>query len=409
VEQRIVKIATGDLKTGMFVQRLDRPWLETPFMFQGFLVDDPEVVRLVRQYCKTVWVDIDRGLRPELGAILEDSRQQLPKRDLIPPDRQQQYPDRVPMEEEYPAATQAYGRAQDVANSMLERLREGDRLDLPQVKDAVCEVVGSMTRNPDAMIWLNQLKRKDRYSYHHSLSVPVWAILLARHLGMPQPDIERLALGCLLLDIGKTRLPDGLLEKRRRLTQEEFELVKQHVDFGVELLQQQPGIDMQLVYIVRSHHERHDGTGYPRGLAGTRIPLMGRIAAIADCYDAITSSRPYAEPMPHFEAVGQLYQWRNMDFQAELVEQFIQAMGIYPTGSMVELSSGEVGVVIQQSRVERLRPRVMLVLDGNKQPLAEYVSVDLITQREDGSGRPLAIKRGLDAGDFGIDPEELFL
>jgi len=409
VDNRVVRISTTGLRPGMFVLRLDRPWLETPFMFQGFVVRDLEEATQVREYCKSVWVDIERGIKPELGCILDDRTQRVPKKDLIPPDRQQHYPDRVPTEKEIKHADVVYDGARGVVDEMLQHVRQGRPLQLDAAKQAVDAIVGSMVRNPDAMVWLNLLRRKDRSSYHHSLSVPVWAVMLGRHLGMPQSDLERLALGCLLLDIGKVRLPDELLTRRGRLSSDEFELVKQHVEYGVELLQEQPSVDIQVIYLVRSHHERHDGSGYPRGLDGLRIPLLGRIAAIADCYDAITSDRPYAETLSHYEAIAMLYDWRDVDFQAELVEQFIQAMGIYPTGSLVQLSTGEVGVVIQQSRVERLRPRLMLVLDAKQQQLAEYRRLDLMQERNLDDGRPLNIARGLEPGAYGVNPEELFL
>lgn len=253
---------------------------------------------------------------------------------------------------------------------------EHDRqISLPVLKSAIEPMVESIVRNPDAYIWLTHLKSLDSYSYHHALSCSVWAVAFGRHLGLPVSQLNSLATGCFLFDIGKTKLPRDLLNSTRRLTSDEFETVKQHVLFGLDLIKQTSGVEKLVLEMIRTHHERHNGSGYPLGLTGNQIPLFGRIAGIVDAYDAITSYRPYCKPIPAYEAVENLYQWRGIDFQTELVEQFIQVVGIYPVGSLVQLSDGTVGVVISQNEHFRLRPQVMILLDGDKQLLDEFYEV----------------------------------
>ena len=155
--------------------------------------------------------------------------------------------------------------------------------------------------------------------------------------------------------------------------------------------------------MVAHHHERHDGSGYPNGLSGDRIPVYARIAAIVDCYDAITSHRSYARAIPPSAAIKKLYEWRDVDFQAELVEEFIQAVGIYPAGTLVELSSGEVAVVVAEYRTRRLRPKVMVLLDANKLPVTEVKIVDLLNQQSTADGKALEITSSLEPEAYGID------
>jgi len=155
--------------------------------------------------------------------------------------------------------------------------------------------------------------------------------------------------------------------------------------------------------MIEYHHERHDGSGYPKGLKGDQIPIFARIAAIVDCYDAITSHRSYAKALPPSMAIKMLYEWRDVDFQAELVEEFIQAVGIYPAGTLVELSSGEVGVVLSEYRTRRLRPKVMILLDANKKPVTDVQTVNLLETTHTQDGKSLDIVNSLEPDAYGID------
>ena len=169
------------------------------------------------------------------------------------------------------------------------------------------------------------------------------------------------------------------------------------------------GVNRNIVSIVMHHHERHDGKGYPRGIAGTGIPVNGRIAALVDCFDAITSERPYSTAVSAYDAVQMIYEWRDKDFQADIVEQFIQCIGLYPTGTLVELNSGEVGLVIAQNRVRRLRPKIMLVLDANKVAYEINPTLDLIEEPLDTDGNVIEIRRPLAPDSYGISAADYYL
>lgn len=212
-----------------------------------------------------------------------------------------------------------------------------------------------------------------------------------------------------MFDVGKVKLPEKLINNTKRFNQYEFKLVKKHVDYSIDIVKNIKGINDDIIEMIWTHHERHNGSGYPHGLNGNHIPLFGKIAGIIDCYDAIISERPFASAISPHDAVKKLYEWRNIDFQAELVEQFIQVVGIYPVGTIVELSDGRVGVIVSQNRVWRLRPKVMLLLSEKKDPLTEFITINLFTETEDNNGNPLDIVRSVEPGLYGIDPEELYL
>ena len=270
-------------------------------------------------------------------------------------------------------------------------------------------MVESIIRNPDAFAWLTRIKYKDNYTYNHSVSTSVWAVAFGRHLGLPKKDLESLAIGALLFDVGKIKLPEKLITNTQRYNQYEFKLVKQHVQHSIDIVKSIDGIDDDIIEMIQTHHERHNGSGYPLGLSGNKIPIFGKIAGIVDCYDAIISDRPFVSAMSPHNAVKKLYEWRDIDFQGELVEQFIQVVGIYPVGTLVELSDERVGVIVAQNRVWRLRPKVMLLLDENKDAYNEFDTIDLYKQVTDTENKPLDIVKSLEPGLYGIDPAQFYL
>jgi HD-GYP domain-containing protein (c-di-GMP phosphodiesterase class II) len=206
-----------------------------------------------------------------------------------------------------------------------------------------------------------------------------------------------------LFDIGKLRVNPELLGASRTLTDEEFIELRSHVTLGVEMIGESGLMNQDVLDMVAHHHERHDGSGYPDRLGGDAIPVFARIAAIVDCYDAITSHRSYARAVPPAAAIKKMYEWRDLEFQAELVEEFIQAVGIYPAGTLVELSSGEVAVVVAEYRTRRLRPKVMVLLDASKQPVLEVKMIDLRDQKFGPDDKPLEITSSLEPEAYGID------
>ncbi len=402
------KVTIANLKLGMYVSQLDRPWVETPFLFQGFHINSNSEIALLSKYCQYIYIDSEKGedaacCLPENGE--SDGLIKLLSKNNSKPI----YEDTVSVEQEIIIARDTHREASETIASVMEDVRHGRKIDVVGLGKTVSGVISSILRNPDAFTWLTTLKSKNSYTYGHALDACTLAITFGRHLGLPREDLENLAFGALMFDVGKMKLPVELLTKPGRLTVEEFEMVREHVFLGVKLIKSTNGISNEAADIVLSHHERHNGKGYPHGIIGHKIPLFARIAGLVDVYDAITSDRCYANAMSQHNAIRKLYEWRNVDFQEELIEQFIQCIGVYPTGSVVELNNGEVGIILSQNRYRRLRPKVLIILDRNKVAYATPVIMDMIACEVDAAGQTLEIRNSLEPGSFGIDPREYYL
>jgi putative nucleotidyltransferase with HDIG domain len=395
---RYRQIAVTDLEIGMYVSELDRPWLETPFLFQGFVIRSAEEIEALRKHCHSVTVDTQ----------VEDDEPAA----ALPPARPARRPAEAirELKAEMKQASGIHGAVYETVEGAMDRLRESGKLDVRRLEQAVEPMVASVLRNPAAMSCLMRIRRKGGYLYSHSLASSVWATVLGREIGLDRDALRAVALGAMLLDVGKTRLPESILNKPGKLDDGERALVRHHVEYGLELLKDAGDVDARVVEMVAHHHERYNGSGYPAGLRAAAIPVYGRIAGIVDTYDAMITSRPYASTQSSYGALRQLRALANIEFQLELVDQFTQAIGMFPTGTLVLLNTGEVAVVTAQNRVRRLRPEIMIILDADKAPLPEYRVVDLnqVSPTADDPSS-LWIECGLEPGAYGVDPAEYYL
>lgn len=399
----VVKVSTADLEVGMYVSNLDRPWLETPFMIQGFRLESKDDIQRLQRFCRYVYVDTQKSRQANNASRPRITRPRRPTQELFPKRKLQVYEDANQWSDEYPRALEAVESLSGAIEDIFSDVSKGQSVDIVKAKKSVEPMIDSITRNPDACIWLARMKQEDQYTYQHSLGASIWAVALGRQLGLPKSDLRTLAVGGLLFDVGKLRVDKELLNTERPLTDEEFEQVRDHVRHGVEMLEGGALMNQDVLDMVACHHERHDGSGYPKGLRGDDIPVFARIAAIVDCYDPITSHRSYARALPPAEAIKMLYEWRDREFQLELVEEFIQAIGIYPAGTLVELSSGEIAVVVAEYRTRRLRPRVLALMGADKAPLATPRIIDLLTETHTADNQPLDIISSLEPDAYGID------
>ena len=489
------KVPTTHLKVGMFVSALDRPWGDTPFLLQGFLIEDAKQVQELRKCCKYVIVDRARSVGNEFAPEPVDPRAPLrqpspplpptarsgltsaspkkarledallsaqsagggtytpapaaegpgvfgrffglfrgrPKRAISPlpgkvePPREsneefqartaflppgiapQAYVDKVSVEQEVPQARAAVGQASELLGKLLDDVRVGRSFDVERVEEIVLDMVESIVRNPDALMWLARLREEDSTIYGHGLEVSVYLTSFGRHLGFPKLQLAKLAQVGLLLDIGKIRVPRSLLEKQGKLTEEEFEIARKHVDYGLEILSETPNFDQQVLDAIAQHHERLNGSGYPNGLVGDEISIYGRMAGIADCFAAMTKPRPYAEAVSSYEALRNLATWGGELFEENLLQQFVSSVGVFPVGSLIELSSGEVAFVVAHNKVRRLKPRVLIVMGPDKAPMPQPRMIDLLYDPKLGSDEPVFIKRGVPAGSYGLDVRDFYL
>ena len=396
------QIPVEKLEFGMYVSELDRPWTETPFMFQGFHLRTDQQLSTLKQHCKHVFVDPERTESPETPrgpTPVANFRVRGSTR----------YPEAKPVEVEFKHAHTVYSQSVTQIGELLSPVaKPGGVLDGKEIKESVSRLTDSVVRNPDALLLVTRLREKSAQVHARALQVSIYLMVFGRFLELAREELELLGLLGLLQDVGKTKLPAGLLEKSTPLTPEENELAKQHVEFSAEILRATPGIDPRLPALVTLHHERQDGTGYPRGLKADQIGLYGSMAAIADSFDALTTARPYAEALSPSSAVSFLYKERGSGFHAELVEQFIQCVGVFPVGSVVELNSGEIGIVITQNLVRRLKPRVMVVLDAQGHALRPHKILDLDKDPKVKPDEPYRIRRTMEQTKLQVDPREFF-
>jgi len=403
-------VAVAELQFGMYVAELDRPWTDTPFMFQGFVLQTAEQLEIVKKYCKTVFVDPDRSEVISRLTRLSDTTPPRTKTVVeLSRSGKFRWSELVPVDKEYANAEVSYLFANKVVRECIVTLRSGKILEADTLFAAVNAITESVLRNPDAMLLFSQLEEKGEYTQSHALDCAIYMAAFARFLGMSRQDIVLLSHVGLLQDIGKVRLPAGLIEKPGRLTGTEFELAKKHVEYSAEILRATPRLPPGLAEYVQLHHERHDGSGYPGKLKGQDIGLIGSMAAIVDTFDALTAQRPYAAPVSPSSALNLLYKSRGALFDTYLVEQFIRCIGVFPLGSIVELSSGEVGIVVAQDRAKRLQPHVMIMRDAVGDPLKPHKVIDLCQGITAPDGKPYHVKRTLEYGTIPVSAKELFL
>jgi len=426
-------LSADQLEIGMYVAQLDRPWLETPFLFQGFYIRDSDEIQEIQSYCEHVYISCDslssdrsseasaEGTAPDGSVATLPDKKRFSIRSLFKRGKSQEsdadieqtnviYDDTTSLKDEVHTASGIHKRAFVTVQGVMDNLRKSGNLQIGQLESAVTPMVDSVLRNPAALACLIRMQKKDDYLYHHSLASSVWATILGRQIGLSRADLDVIALGAMLLDVGKTQVPDEILMKPDKLDEGQRRLMQRHVQFGLDILNKGGNVDSRVLDMVAHHHERYNGTGYPAHLKGNDIPVFGRIAGIVDAYDAMITLRPYAELQSSYDALRKLRVLADVEFQAEIVDQFTKAIGAFPTGTLVELNTGEIAIVTKQNRIRRLRPEVMLIMDSKKQMLEEFRVLDLnqetVTQHGEHS---LWIERGLPPGEHGIDPTEFYL
>ena len=389
-----MKIDVAQLTIGMYVTELDRPWTETSFLFQGFRIRQQQEIRLLEQVCKHVWVDSRRsvGIKQQ---VIENHAQSPELQPIVA---------KVEFNQEVEQASPVWHKAHEESLRILDAVRMGQELDVSAVKAVVSECVQSILRNPSAMLWLARIKNRDYYTAEHSLRVSILAIALGRELGLAEYQLEQIGICGMLHDVGKIKVPNEILNKPGALNAEELRIMQSHANEGRRLLMGNQQVTPATVDVAYSHHERLDGKGYPRGLDAARIPYFAKIIAVVDAYDAINSDRVYSKGKSSLESLRILLEAVNSHFDEEIVGHFVRLIGIYPAGEIVELSNGEVGIIIGCSATSKLKPKIMRVLNANKQLCKERV-VDLATTTADANGKPLRVKEVHGSGAFGIDIE----
>ena len=386
-----VKVDAAQLTVGMYVVELDRPWTDTSFLFQGFRIRQKQDIRLLQEVCRYVWVDAHQSVTVHDQVTAN----------IAQPEALQPVIAKVDFNLEMLQAAPTWHAAREESLRILQAVKLGQELDVGAVKAIIMDCVESILRNPAAMLWLARIKNSDEYTAEHSLRVAILSIALAKDLGLPAYQLEQIGVCGMLHDVGKIKVPNEILNKPGTLTAEERYIMQSHADEGRKLLMSNQQVTAATVDVAYSHHERLDGQGYPRGLNASKIPYFAKIIAVADSYDAINSDRVYSKGKSSLESLRLLLEAVNSHFDGEIVDCFIRMIGIYPPGEIVELTNGEVAIIIGCPPGNKLKPRVLRVLDAQKQPCKESI-IDLAKTTNDPSGKPYRIHEVHSSGAFGI-------
>ncbi|MCW8931325.1 MAG: HD-GYP domain-containing protein [Gammaproteobacteria bacterium] len=384
------------LEIGMFVSRLDRPWEETDFIYQGFQINTLDELHTLKETCEYVYVraakqkwHIEQDSEPS-----EESKQQ----------ERITYINKVPIDQELNQARSAYRDASSQTSAILDSIRLTGELNVHQVNQVVDDCVDSILRNDSALVWLTQIRNKDNYTAEHSLRVCIYAIALGRELGFRELELQNIGVCGLLHDVGKVRIPENLLLKQENLTEEEVKIMQLHPVYGKKLLISKSGIYPGAVDVAYCHHERLDGSGYPRGITAERIPYYAKIIGILDSYDSMISDKPYSKGMTTLDACRHIYQCKDSLYDKTILGHFIHFIGIYAPGSLVEMNTGEVGIVIETNNEDGIKPKILLVLGSDKQEKNERI-IDLKKGDITFTNTRYVIKKSLSNGAYGIKIE----
>lgn len=395
------RISIDELKIGMKVEKLDRSWLATSFLRHRFTITSSD--QITQLYASGV---------QQLEVDVEDERKESVSFESVTPAEAkvpqptsptlESEPSTIPFAEELPAARQAYKAAKLIIQQAMEDVRMGRALNMEAVSEVVGSLVDSILRNPDALTSLTRLKQFDEYTFFHSVNTSTLALSVGRYLGFARSSLLQLGTGMLLHDIGKTQIPVDLLNKPGRYEAHEFEVMKQHVMRGAEILSNTTGLTDMFLKPTLEHHERVDGTGYPYHRPKTDISQFGLIAAIVDIYDAVTSDRCYHKGKTPHDTLQLLYRLGSQGHvDGTLVQQFVQVVGVYPVGSCVLLNTMETAIVKQFNHHAPIRPLVVLVTDESGHRRSSPVDLNLATEPRESKRAIASIQ---DPIALGIDP-----
>ena len=363
----------------MYINEFCGSWMEHPFWKAKFLLEgDKDLQRIRDSGIDEVWIDVSKGLdlpagrsaqsEAEVAAQVEESLLAVATTPVV---------QRAALDEDVRRAHKLCARSKSAVVAMFSEVRMGQAIDAGQVVALVEEISASVLRNPNALISLARLKNSDEYTYMHSVAVCALMIALARQLGLAEEQVREAGMAGLLHDIGKMMIPDDILNKPGKLTDSEFDTVRSHPLAGGKILMDSQQVSAMVLDVCLHHHEKVDGSGYPHRLKGDQISLFAKMGAVCDVYDAITSDRPYKNGWDPAESIRKMAEWCKGHFDEAVFKAFVKSVGIYPTGSLVRLESGRLGVVMDQHETSLLTPRVKVFFSAkSKAPIPQQI-IDL--------------------------------
>ncbi len=386
------KIPVEQVRLGMHLQAFCGAWLDHPFWRTKFVLSDPQDIIAIRESSiREVWIDLSKGYDVEAS----------PDPTVEPAETAESIPEPTPVVQEKASFADEFKRAQKIVSkgkeavvSMFQEARMGKAIEAEAAAPLVEEISNSVLRNPGALISLARLKTADDYTFMHSVAVCALMIALARQLGLDEQQTREAGMAGLLHDLGKAMIPLEILNKPGKLTDAEFDLVKTHPAEGFKLLLGGTGINEITKDVCLHHHEKVDGSGYPKGLTGETMSIFAKMGAVCDVYDAVTSNRPYKAGWDPAESIKRMAEWTG-HFDPAVFQAFVKSLGIYPIGSLVRLASGKLGVVTEQGEQSLLKPKIKVFFSTKSQAYIKPETIDLARSPEKIAGREDAAKWGI--------------
>jgi len=392
-------VRTENLNLGMYIAKLDCPWLDSPFKIQGFNIRTERDLQALRSHCHHVYIDATRQVKLSLN-----SKNSVIGKALVigKPEKK-----RASFEKEITSATSHYHETGLLIKDIMQTVKNGGSIDTLGAKEAVAVSVNSILNSPDAYLWLTQLKKKSEYTAQHSLNVCMLSIVLGRHIGLPEQELRNLGLCGMMHDMGMMLIPSEIVNKATPLTEEESAIMKTHTTLGAELLKSSKKMFHGAIETALTHHERIKGQGYPQGLKDSKVSFYSNIISIVDTYDMLTSHRGHRKALTHLEATQVLYKQAGEFFNYALVSKFIESLGVFPPGCYVQLSDDRLALVLEVNEDSKLRPRVLTVMGSTMVAVDETV-IDLEKVLVDSRGYPLQVQNIISPETFNIDREKYF-
>lgn len=411
IKNGMIKIHVSQLRLGMFVSDLDCGWLQTDYLVQGVSINSLADMERLAKFATYVWVDPVRGtLDPSLTlkSIDKDAVGKVTSSSVWPnaedfrlEKRKVHYERTTDVAAEHANALKIYEKGKSDVKSMMHGIATTGTFDLEVARDLVAASLKSILRNPDALLWMGKIREVDEYTAEHCLNVSLLAMVFGRHLGLREKDLVKVGLAGLLHDLGKLQTPSEILNKPGKLTEEEFNIMREHAKLGYLMLKNNQALPGVVTETAHSHHERIDGKGYPRKIRAVELPEIVRLISIVDTYDAITAERCYSKPKSSTVALGILYEERGTQFDEDLVLEFIRCMGIYPPGVIVELINGYIGLVIEINEGFKHLPKILLLRDSEGVLNSPY-TINLLEVEQGVLSNQFLVRRTLSQGTHGI-------
>ena len=399
VKREVVKrkISSHELQIGMRVIELDRPWTDLPVMFQELTIQNDKEIQLLQTYCQEVYIDYESfkiQREQQIATLRRQIRYKTKARSAKTVSNS--------IKQELPKAKKAFDSSNQHIRTVMKQVQKDGHIDIDSSRQLVSDCVTSILKDPSAMFWMTKIKDQDEYTAEHCLRVGILAIAFGKHLQLSPEELELLGLCGMLHDVGKMKVPNSILNKEGPLTDDEYDIVKEHTVLGYVFLKEHGGIAEQVCTAAYNHHESLVGDGYPRQIDAAYLSLYDRIIAIVDSYDAMTSDRCYRKGMSADKATSILYKETKHRYDEYLVKEFIKMVGVYPVGSFVQLNNSFYAIVLSANPDSKLSPVVEIIADQNQTPLKRKVAVDL-SQGKKYQGTVLKISKSVSDTELKID------